>query len=190
MKKILLAGGMFLILFSFLGTSLAQVPSVGVPLKLDLGFGGGPSVPLGSLKDVDNTGFNIGAKARLHGSIPVNFAGLVSYNRLSNKFGTYADFMWSLGAGIEYPFPLPEPIVKPYLAGDLLFTSLSNTAPGTSSVTRTGIGVGGGVEFSLVGISNLDASLKYQVFNLAGKNAGEVTRSQVALNISIMFGII
>jgi len=172
-----------------LSTIRAQVPipSIGPPINLDLGVGGGISLPNGKLNDSDNTGFHVGAKARLHGSIPVNIVLSGNYNRLPNKSGSESDVIWMIGAGLEYPIPSIE--VKPYLGADVLVSSFSSTAAGSQSITREGLGLGAGVAFPVPAVGNFDVSVKYQMLNLVGKESNEDTISQIAANVSLMFSI-
>lgn len=181
---------MFLLLFimCMMTAAYAQIPAVSPPVNLDLGIGGGISMPMGTLRDTNNTGFHVGAKARLYGFMPLNVVGSVNYHRLANKVGSESDVIWMAGAGLEYP--IPSVMVKPYLGADVLFNSLSNTAAGSSSRSRFGAGFGVGVSFSIPAFGNIDASVKYQLLNLVGKDTGEDTKSQIAANISLMFSII
>lgn len=164
----------------------AQMP-VGSPLSVDLGFGGGVSMPVGDLSNANNTGWHGLAKLRLHGSMPVNIVGSGMYNRLPNKFGSESDFYWMVGAGIEYP--IPSAVVKPYFGVDALYISFNNTGSGTSSASRGGVALGGGVEFSLPGFGSFDTSVKYQILNVMGKDTNELTYSQVAASVALMFGM-
>ena len=186
MKKILLFT--FLFLFLLIGTSQGQVPSIGPPVNLDLGIGGGVSLPNGKLSDADNTGFHVGAKARLHGFMPMNIPISAYYNRLPNKVGGETDVAWMLGAGLEYP--IPSVSVKPYLGADALWNVMSNTGSGSSSVNRGGLGVGAGVEFSIPSLGSFDTSVKYQIFNLVGKEASEETFSQIVASVALMFSVL
>jgi opacity protein-like surface antigen len=179
-----------LIIVLLLGGNLyAQTPvSISPPLNIDLGFGGGVSLPLGKLSDADNTGFHGLVKARLHGFMPLNVVASGAYNRLANKTGSESDTYWMIGAGLEYP--LPTPIVKPYFGIDALYNVISNTGAGSSSSNRGGLGVGAGVEFALPGVGSFDTSVKYQVINITGKETNEETYSQVAVSVALMFGVL
>jgi hypothetical protein len=168
----------------------AQVPSVAAPLGVDLGIGGGISSPSGTLADLDNTGWNALAKVKLRGWIPLHLTGLVQYNRLPNK-GTPAapggnDAAWMVGAGLEL-HPLSAPLVDPYLGVDALVNFLSNSGPASASLTREGLGIGGGVQVSVPMFGSIDGSVKYQMLNLAGKESNESTLSQIAASVTLMF---
>ena len=184
MKKLLLLFWMVVIA----GTVYAQVPMVGSPVQLDLGIGGGISMPVGTLSNSDNTGFHAGAKARLHGFMPMSVLGTVSYNRLPNKIGSESDVVWMGTVGLEYP--IPSIMVKPYFGADLGYNSLSKTTANAQSRSRWGAGFGAGVSFSVPSFGNIDASVKYQLLNLFGKDPVEDTVSQIAANISLMFSVL
>ncbi len=170
------------------GTARAQAPGVGSPLNLDLGIGGGVAMPVGTLSNNDNTGYQAGAKLRLHGFMPLNLEGAVTYNRLAMKIGSESDVIWMASAGLEYP--IPSLIVKPYFVADVSFNSLSTTAANAQSRSRVGAGFGAGVLFSVPAFGDIDASVKYQLLNVAGKDPNEETVSQIAATMSLMFGII
>jgi|GEM_PF-2549930 len=199
MKKIS-AVSLFLIMF-ISGAANAQLPLVGPPVKLDIGIGGGPSLPLGTLSDLDNTGWHAGAIGRISGFIPLNLVASVNYNRLPNKAPLAvpavlpqpssrdeSDIAWMAAAGIEYP--IPSLVVKPYFALDAMLNAMSNTAQDSKSIKRGGLGFGAGVGFSVPMIGTFDASVKYQIFNLVGKDEGEETQSQVVANVALMFSIL
>ncbi len=170
-------------LFVSLATANAQLP-----VHLDLGAGGGVSMPTGTLSNGDNTGYHVGAKGRVSGIMPMNILAAVNYSRLPNKVGGETDVIVSASAGLEYP--IPSVLIKPYFGVDLMYNSLSNTGAGSTTSSRFGTGLGGGVMFALPGVGDIDASLKYQILNLTGKNPNEDTISQIALNVSLMFGVI
>jgi len=198
MNKVLL---MLFLVFVFVVPSYAQVPVIGFPMHLDLGIGGGVSWPNETLlKHTEPSGWNAGIKARIHGILPVSFIGSVVYNRIRNKiydsdipFGVpfepgEADVTWMIGGGLEYSLPIP--LVTPYLGVEGLLNLMSNSKEGASSVTRGGVGLGGGVQFSIPAFGSVDASLKYQIFNLIGKENAEDEMSQVAASIAIMFSVL
>lgn len=179
-----------LVILLFLGGNLhAQSPvSIAPPLNIDLGFGGGASLPLGDLSNLDNTGYHGLVKARLHGFMPLSVVASGTYNRLPNKAGVESDYYWMIGAGLEYP--LPSAIVKPYFGVDVLYNVISITAAGFSSSNRGGIDFGAGIEFSLPGVGSFDTSVKYQIINVMGKEANELTYSQAAVSVALMFGVL
>jgi hypothetical protein len=167
------------------GTVAAQVDS---PMKLDLGVGGGVSLPTGDLSNVSNTGWNVGAKLRAHGMLPLNIVGAAVYNRLPDKVGSEADTYLMLGGGIEYSVPAPD--VHPYFGVDIFYNSISNTGAGSSSASRGGLGLGAGVEFSVPAFGSFDTSVKYQFLNMFGKEANEPDAAQIAATLSIMFSVL
>jgi len=169
------------------GSVFAQVPSVGLPISMDLGVTGGVSVPMGTYGDSSNNGWNAGVKARISGLIPVDIVVSAIYNRVPNKVYNYSTDAWMIGAGLE--LPLPSFIVKPYIGVDGFMTTLS-TGLASNSLTREGVGIGGGVRTSLPMIGNVDVGIKYQILNQLGQNANEATFSQVAVNVALMFSVL
>ena len=184
MKKIFF----LLCVISLFGSVYGQVPGASIPVHLDLGIGVGASMPTGTLNNNDNTGLHVGTKLRLSGFMPLNVSGGLSYHRLPNKVGSSSDVIWMAGAGVEYP--IPSILVKPYFGVDALFNSFSNTAANTKTFSRFGAGIGAGVSFAVPAFGDIDASVKYQLLNLAGKDPNEDAISQISANISLMFSIL
>ena len=181
--RILMLVPVFIMLL--LSESKAQVTEL--IAQLDLGIGGGVSLPTGQLNDSDNTGYHGVGKLRLHGLLPLSITGMVMYNRLPNKSGGESHQQWMVGAGLEYP--IRAVAIHPYFGADVFYSGLSSTAAGSTSTGRGGIGLGGGVVFGLPGMGGIDASVKYQMFNLIGKDSGENTYSQVAASVAFMFNV-
>ena len=157
-------------------------------VQLDLGIGGGISLPNGTLSDIDNTGYNGIGKLRLHGVLPLNITGMAMYNRLPNKVGGESDQQWMFGGGLEYA--MMSLVVHPYIGGDVFYTSFTNSAAGSPTKSRGGAGIGIGAIFGLPGSGGIDVSAKYQMMNLMGKDSGEETLSQISINAAWMFNIL
>src|SRR5689334_12254973 len=119
----------------------AQAPGVSIPVNLEIGIGGGASMPSGTLSDVVNTGWNAGAKGRISGLMPINIVASAMYNRLPLKSGSESNTAWMIGAGIEWK--IPAGVVTPYVGVDGLVNLMSSTAANAQSTTREGLGVGG-----------------------------------------------
>lgn len=194
-----------LVFLVFSGSLYGQDQLVGMPVKVSFGIGAGPSTPTGALSNRDDAGWNAGANIRLEGWIPFRITGLVQYNRLPNisvapvailrSNNTLpdihpgeSDLAWLFGAGLEYPIDLP--IIRPYLGVDGFVTSLSSTAGNSTSITREGIDFGVGVQIPFAIFGNVNVSVKYQIFNLAGKEQNEDTYAQVMANIALTFDIL
>lgn len=169
------------------GALVAQIP-IASPVSLELGIGGGVTVPSGTLADNHNTGYHAGAKIRIKSLLPMNLVGFAVNSRLTEKSTDQTDAVWIIGAGLEYS--LPGIVVSPYLGMDALLNIFDNQGAGTSSFNRGGLGLGGGVQFGLPGFGSFDASVKYQMLNIIGKDDGEDTVSQIAANLSLMFSIL
>jgi hypothetical protein len=187
--------------FVFVGSLHGQEEIVGMPLKVNVGVGIGPSSPTGAWGDRDDAGWNAGAKIRLEGWIPLQLVGMVQYNRLpnrspvavgnsplSNSHSGESDVAWLYGVGVEYPVSIP--ILRPYFGVDGFVTSFSNTAANSGSISREGIDFGVGTQIPLVVFGIVDVSLKYQIFNIAGKEQNEDIYSQIMANISLSFDIL
>ncbi|MBI4548100.1 MAG: outer membrane beta-barrel protein [Ignavibacteriae bacterium] len=186
MKKSLVVGMFIIMLFSH--ATYSQMPGVSSPVKFDLGVGGGVSLPTGKLSDASKTGYHVGAKIRLHSFIPLSIVSSGYYNRLPEKNTDKTDSQWMLGVGLEYP--IPSVMVKPYFGADALVNIFKNEGTGTSSYTRGGVGLGAGVEFSIPAFGSFDTSLKYQIFNVVGKEDGEETFSQIAASVALMVSLL
>jgi opacity protein-like surface antigen len=135
-------------------------------------------------------GINLGAifKVKL---TALNLKFGFNYTSMSNSGNAeptkgYIDLKNSIliiSAGPEYAFNIPGSPVKPYIGVDLLFTSFSSDMTFTddvrkvpngtysmSSATRTGLGIGGGVNFGLSKKYSLDLGLRLNFHNLMGKS--------------------
>ncbi len=173
----------------FLGMSAASAQVAPVPVQLELGIGGGVTAPTGTLSDIVDPGWNAGAKLRLEGWIPLHIVALGQYTHLPQKSpSTESNITWMFGAGLEFPFELP--IVSPYLAVDGVVNSLTTTASGASSITRGGLGVGGGAQVKVPMVGALDVSVKYQMLNLTGKESNENSLAQVSASLYFMFNVL
>jgi len=168
----------------------AQVPAVGPPVKLDLGLGGGLSSPVGDLSNFNSSGYHFGGKIRLHGFMPLSVIGTGRYNSLPDKgnSNSESDTQTMIGVGLEYPFS--SMVVQPYLSGEFLANIMKNVGSGSSSLTRYGTSVGGGVAFAIPAFGTIDASVSYQTFNLFAKEENETTVSQVSADIMLVFSIL
>ncbi len=95
--------------------------------------------------------------------------------------------IFTLSLGTEFGFGVPLVPVRPFIGIDVLFSTISGSAsflntPGISSNqisiqsgSRTGLGISAGAEFKLGKSFSLDASLRYNLINLFGKNYNVVT---------------
>lgn len=151
---------------------------------------------------------HFGVKGRLSlPLIPISITGQVLYSKFSadgslmiNNVSTNYETEQSLlifGVGAEYDF-VPGP-VSPYLGLDIFYSKWGdytatstiggvtneNTASGNS---RTGIGIGGGVQIGIIPLIDIDVSAKYNINNLIGKEDGEDTFSTLNLSASVFFG--
>jgi opacity protein-like surface antigen len=193
MKKI---SSIFIILLLFCISIYGQ--------SLKLGLSGGLTNISGPdllTKDISENGFGYGAethygiKAKLGlPIIPLTFTGFVTNHALSSDEDgvEVSQNILSIGVGAEYAL-IPGPIA-PYLALDVLSNSLGelevNGNKQADGVSRVGISVGGGLDFKLLPKIDVDASVKYNIFNLIGKEGDEDNISSINLNVAILFSVI
>jgi len=161
---------------------------VSIPLSVQLGLGGGVSLPTGDISDTSNTGYHIGGKLRISGPLPFNIVAGGMYNSLPQKVGDKSDNQVILGAGIEVG--IPAVAVHPYVGADILYVHFNNEGTGTSSFDRGGLGLGAGVEFVIPAFGSFDTSVKYQFLNLMGKKDPEGTMSQIVGTVAIMVDLL
>jgi len=183
MKKIVFS--LAVLCFVWVGTASSQI---GSPVKLDIGLGGGLTLPAGDISDSSSSGYHFGAKVKLHGFMPLNVVVSGIYNRIPDKTGSEATTLMAIGAGLEYP--LPVPVVTPYLGADLMMNIIGRTESGSTSTSRFGAGIGAGATFSIPEFVTLDASVKYQMLNLTGRADGERKYSQVTATLMLMFSVL
>jgi len=181
--------------FLFLALCVVAIPlhaqtgtPVSIPLSVQLGLGGGVSLPTGDISDVYNTGYHLGGKLRISGPLPFNVVAGGMYNSLPQKVDDKSDNQVILGAGIEVG--IPAVAVHPYVGADILYVHFNNEGTGTSSFNRGGLGVGGGVEFVIPAFGSFDLSGKYQFLNIMGKEDLEGTTSQIVVTAAVMVGLI
>ncbi len=133
-------------------------------------------------------GYGVNGKIRLG---PINAKLSISFASLNNEGQAEIDkpnskaevknslFMFTIGT--DYGFSVPGSPIKPYFGLDILFTSISGSFrfQGTSNVnsntnniqsaSRTGLGINGGLEIKVAGVTSIDLSLHYNLHNLFGK---------------------
>lgn len=151
------------------------------------------------------TGINFGVKAKL--GLPLisfrptfqvlfhKFSGEATSSISSQVLsGTTKQDILIVGAGLEYLF-IPAP-GSPFLALDLYYTNVGelsiNDALNTVKApdgSKVGIGVGIGTDIPLLPI-NIELSLKYNMFNLFGKEDGEKSISAINLDAFLMFSFL
>jgi hypothetical protein len=169
---------------------LAGVPVCAqTPVTLDVGLGGGVSLPAANMSDGYNTGYHGGGKVRLSGWLPVNLVASGWYNTMPEKTADQSDTQVMVGGGIE--LAIISAGVHPYFGLDAFYTEFTDKGPVQASFSRGGLGIGAGVEFSLEGFGSFDTSLKYQYMNAMGKASdSEPTFSQIAATVTLMFGLL
>jgi len=152
------------------------------------------------------TNFHYGAKVKLSFPlVPIRLAGQIYYTSFSSEASLatskveYTSSMLTLGAGCELSL-IPGPI-SPYGALDLLYTSNgeSNLKTTIGSITdedkvsgesRYGVGLGIGLEVTLLPMLDIDASVKYQMNNLIGKEDGEENFNTLNISVNLLFELL
>ncbi len=172
------------------------------------GLGGGLTMiksPAEYTNSVENNGlgftnnYHLTAIAKLNFPlIPITPAVFIDYHVLRGSSSNSSNIetsqnIFSFGAEGELSI-LPLPLVKPYAVLDISynkFGDLQVTSPlGSGSVpgvTRYGGALGIGAEITALPSIDLDLSLKYQIFNLVGKDSGESNITALTLNLILLF---
>lgn len=95
---------------------------------------------------------------------------------------------------------IPGPL-SPYLGLDLQMNSIGEfktvvkTPGGTNEFksdgeSRWGLGIGAGVEFTLIPKFDLDVAVKYNLLNLVGKESGEESINTITLTVNVLFSLL
>jgi hypothetical protein len=174
------------IVFCFAGTAMAQTP-----MTINLGVGGGLTMPSGDYSTGSSTGYHGLAKARFGAVMPLDITGTVAYHHVPDKVGSEAVNMIQVAVGVEYPIPA-TPEVKPYVGAEVAFNSMSYTLAGSSSRSREGINILAGAQFM-----GFDGTVKYQLLNVMGKEdqtiggftITEPSYNQITISVAYMFGL-
>lgn len=135
--------------------------------------------------------YHFGLKAKLSiPLVPVTPVGFLNYHLLSGD-DDISQSILSLGVGVNIEL-IPGPL-SPYGTIDLQYNSFGDTEIGSQSFdgySRTGLGIGAGIEFNLLPMVDLDLSAKYNMMNLMGKAENEETVGIITVNLTFMiFGI-
>lgn len=179
-KSILLISAVLFVLIT--SSSQAQL--------IKLGIGGGYTA-LTDSETFDN-GYHYGGKVVVGVPVlPFSIAANIYNNPLSQELSgiTYESSFLSVGLGAEFNL-LPGPI-KPYLAAELLYTSIGETKVEDISIgdsdSKTGLGLGAGAYFTLLPIIDLDLSAHYNMNSLF--NSGDGMNS-VHIRLNVLFAIL
>ena len=197
MKKITLILFCFSFFLLFNVTSEAQLIRFGISAGLtDVTA---PSQYTNSIAD-NGVGFganlNLGAQARFNlPLVPLTPIVFLNYHMLRGS-GTVntsdiktSQNIFSIGAEVEYNI-LPLPFVKPYVSLEAAINhlgDLSNGITNQGSSTRYGGALGIGTVITVLPVVDLDASLKYNMFNLVGKKDGEENINALTFCLAIIF---
>jgi hypothetical protein len=172
---------------------------------LKFGVGGGLSMvqtPDAYANDIADGGagfsseYHFGIKAKLSlPLVPVTPVAFLNYHLLSGEGESAIGNVESkqniltVGVGVNYNL-IPGPL-SPYAALDLQYNSFGDYEIGSQTFagnSRVGLGVGAGVDFTLLPMLDFDVSAKYNMLNLFGKEGEEETIGIITLNLTVMFG--
>lgn len=201
MKKIIPFLFCAALILLFTNSSHAQMLKFGVSAGLT-----SMTAPSGYTNNVGADGlgfgsnFNFGVQARIDAPlIPLTPIVFINYHMLRGS-GNVDNYTVNtsqniLSAGVEAEFNiLPLPLVKPYVSVEAALNSFGDLKadfPGFSlsqgSMTRYGGALGVGAVITILPIVDLDASLKYNLFNLIGKSSGESSINALTLDLALIF---
>lgn len=160
------------------GLGFSSAPHFGVKGRFSL-----PLIPLAITGQVLYTSFSGDGEGMITGDVTVPIETESS--------------LLIFGVGAEYNF-VPGPI-SPYLGFDLFYANLGDTKVTSTASnfsyeqtvdgeSRTGIGIGGGLQIGIIPLIDVDVAAKYNINNLIGKEDGEETFSTINLSASVSFG--
>ena len=186
--------------FANLMIILIMLTTVSFAQGIKFGIGGGLSTISNSTSGLSyNAGYNIAAKAKLDIPLfPLTPVVFIQYYILGGSYsfanltGSTTQKIFSAGIGAEYSL-IPGPI-SPYLALDLGFNNIGEVTyqpsnanlPSSSSISRTGLDIGAGVDISIPFLITFDVSAKYNMLNLFGKQ-GEGSISVLNVDLMVIF---
>ncbi|HZI89563.1 MAG TPA: outer membrane beta-barrel protein [Candidatus Polarisedimenticolia bacterium] len=182
---------------ALLATPAFAVPGVGHPIQI--GFGGGASIPVSDAKDAFHKGWHGSGIIRLNvPMMPFGLQGNFTYNHFKldeqNVGFPGSGRILSGIADARFSLPIPGPI-KPYLLAGVGTYNIKadpegSGAPSTDSVTKFGINGGGGVTLDFPGLP-IHAFLEGKVENIytdEGLNQAVVSDFKTQI-IPVTFGI-
>jgi opacity protein-like surface antigen len=147
-----------------------------------------------------------GLKAKLgFPLLPVSITGQLNYSKFSNDedYASFEQSVFIAGAGIEWNIlSVPGPI-KPYAAVDIFYSNFGKLeitssdgsygiiSGGITTVdgARIGVGLGAGVEFTMLPKITLEASAKYNFNNLIGKDSNEGNINTSNISIGFLYSV-
>jgi hypothetical protein len=176
---------------------------------VQMGLGGGltditsPSLYNGSVSNADY-GFTYNYHYTILAKFNIPFAPVIpvvylDYHILRGS-GIYDDtsistslYILSFGAEGQY-FLFPLPFIKPYLLVDLSSNSFSqleldigSNSYVQESHTNIGAAIGIGSEITFIPKIDFDVNVKYNLYNLTGRQSGEELVKSLTINLILMF---
>ncbi len=137
--------------------------------------------------------------------IPLKINGHFHYTPMSGEYvvgpasvETSSSIM-TISVGGEWSL-IPGPL-SPYLGVDLQMNNFGETkvitkTPGSTNEikadgeSRMGLGLGAGIEFTLLPSFDLDVAVKYNLLNLVGKEDGEESVNTITLTVNVLFSLL
>ncbi len=186
------------VLVLVIATLSAHAIAVG-QVTLQVGGGAGVRMPMGDFAGTTtdyyagakyglSTGYNLNAKARI-GLLGLKLAGQLDYGTVSNSGEALpgqgsleiSQTIFAMKVGPEFHLGIPLVPITPYLGANVAFNSFSGETKiqgvsklpsGTytvQSASRIGVGLNGGVLFSLGTFTTVDIGIEYALMNISGK---------------------
>jgi len=158
--------GMALVSLPF--AARAQVSTIAKPFQF--GIAAGAALPMSTLSDFYQTGFNGTVTVGLHPQmIPLGIRVDGAYNQFSAKTGTLGGSVHFASVTGNLVYSIPSEIVAPYLIGGagLYNAAITNSAFGTGSSNKFGWNIGGGIKMPL---SGFDTFLEARYNQVQGNN--------------------
>jgi hypothetical protein len=146
------------------------------------GLGLGATQPLGDYGDLDKVGINllgIFETPIANGPLYLRIDGIYSSTAHKDTGATGNTSILGGNASALYHFSAPNAEARPYALAGL---GIYNVDPGADSETKIGLGVGGGVTFSLAGL-NAFAEARYVSVQTSG-----LSTTFIPLTIGLLFG--
>lgn len=172
-----------------------SISTMGQSLKV--GIGGGYTALTGSndftAEDMMNfkSGIHYGGKLLVGVPLlPIQFVANIYNNPLSSEITIASEKVTAemsfLSAGVGAEFTLIPGPIQPYLAGEFLYTSFSETTVNNITIadseSKTGLGLGAGLYFKLLPIFDIDVSVHYNMNTLLSSGEG-LNSTHVRLNL-------
>jgi opacity protein-like surface antigen len=170
-------------------TAGAQDPAA-APAGPTIGVHAGLSLPVSDAKTAYESGFIVGAHVGFTpAALPVGLRVSGNYERF--KFKANSDANTSIiGGDLDAIFKLPMTTISPYIIGGVAVDNVrGDTGDGeTSSTTKLGYGIGGGVLFNLSGFNTFVQAKYRSTRGDEDANGDRVNFTRIPIIFGISFG--